>query len=424
MTPTAALIERLVPAGAIHDGDTSALDWLSTRGLPDPREEAWRYTPVAEVVSSLQAAVPATQQLVERNVVDALAGDHGGPRIVIVNGVYAPALSDLDRLRPGLWCGRLADLSPTQDAAPRWRDAALLVDGFQALNHIAGADGAAVLIDAGAQPPDPVHIVHVTSPGERAAVSHPRTVIDAGESSQVHVIETFCGLPGAAFTNASATLRIGRGADVTHHRIQAEAAATIHIGHTRVDQAAESRLHASSVMFGADIARHAIEVVLHGPDASVDLDGLYLPTGHQRHDTTVTVDHAASRCSSTQRFKGVVGDHARGSFSGRITVRSGTVATDASQSNANLLLCPTAQADTRPWLEIFADDVRCTHGATVGRLDDDALFYLRSRGIPLEESRSMLIDAFVREITDAITPTSLRDHLTASFDAIASGASS
>jgi Fe-S cluster assembly protein SufD len=357
-------------------------------------------------------------------VVDALAGEHGGPRIVFVNGVYAPALSDLDRLASGLWCGPIGDLSPAQDAAIGWRDEATLVDGFEALNRVACADGAAVLIEPGAQLPDPVHLVHLTVPGPHAAVSYTRTIIDAGEGCRAQIIETFCGLPGAAFTNASATVRVGRGADVTHHRIQAEGAATTHLGHTRVEQAAESRLHSSSVMFGADIARHAMEVVLNGPDARVDLDGLYLPTDRQRHDTTITVDHAASRCTSTQRFKGVVDGHAHGSFSGRIIVRPETVATDASQSSANLLLCPTAQADARPWLEIFADDVRCTHGTTVGRLDDGALFYLRSRGIPVEESRAMLIDAFVREITDSIDPTSLREHLTASLGVHACGASS
>ncbi|MBK8332598.1 MAG: SufD family Fe-S cluster assembly protein [Acidimicrobiaceae bacterium] len=138
-----------------------------------------------------------------------------------------------------------------------------------------------------------------------------------------------------------------------------------------------------------------------------------MTTGRQRHDTVVTVDHAASRCASTQRFTGVIDDHGRGSFSGEIIVRPGTVATDAHQSNRNLVLSPNAEADTRPWLQILADDVRCTHGATVGRLDDEALFYLRSRGIPLDEARTMLIGAFIRDVTDAIPHPSLRTHVAA-----------
>jgi Fe-S cluster assembly protein SufD len=170
-------------------------------------------------------------------------------------------------------------------------------------------------------------------------------------------------------------------------------------------------------MTGADIARLALDVVLDGREARTTLDGLYVPRHRQRHDHVVTVDHAASACTSRQRFKGIVGGHARGSFGGRIIVRPGTVATDASQSNHNLLLSSTAQADSQPWLEIFADDVRCTHGATVGRLDDDALFYLRSRGVPLAEARAMLIAAFADEVIARIAPESLRERVAATVHA-------
>jgi Fe-S cluster assembly protein SufD len=417
MTTTAMLLERLAPAGPTDETSARARSWLDTHGLPDARDEAWRYTPVNEIVSSLETATPATPRPLHRSVVDDLAGHHGGPRLVFVNGIYAPELSDRDRLPAGLWCGPIADLPPARAALAGSSSDDELVDGFQALNRAAGRDAAVVLADPGAEVPHPIHVVHIAAPGDRFAVSHPHTIIGAGDGSRLHVIETFTGLPGATLTNASTTIHIGVGATLAHHRIQTEAADAIHVGHTRVDQATGSQLRATSLMFGADIARDAIEVSLHGPDARTDLDGLYLPTGRQRHDTAITVDHAASRCTSTQQFKGVVDDHARGSFSGRIIVRPDTVATDAQQSNRNLLLSATAQADIRPWLEIFADDVRCTHGATVGRLDDDALFYLRSRGIPLEEGRSMLIDAFVREITDAITPASLRDHVTAALAA-------
>jgi Fe-S cluster assembly protein SufD len=157
---------------------------------------------------------------------------------------------------------------------------------------------------------------------------------------------------------------------------------------------------------------------LHRTDARADLDGLYLPRGDQRHDYVITVDHRASHCASTQRFTGIIDDHSRGSFSGHVLVRHGTTGTDAYQSNRNLVLAPTAQADTRPWLEILADDVRCTHGATVGRLDDDALLYLRSRGFPLEQSGAILVAAFAAEVIDGITPASLRNPVAATFAAL------
>lgn len=415
MTTTALLIDRLAPPAPAHATNARARSWLQVRGLPDAHDEAWRYTPVDEIISSLKTATPATSRPVPRSVVDDLAGDHGGPRLVFVNGFYAPALSDHDRRPAGLWCGPLAAVPPALAA----RAASLYddepVDGFQALNRAAGPAVATVLVDSGIELPDPIHIVHIAAPTDPFALSHPRTIVDVGDAGRAHVIETFTGLGGTAITNAVTSMRVGVGATLIRHRIQTEAPGAIHVGRTRVSQAAGSRLRATSVTVGADIARDAIDVGLLGADARVDLDGVYLPTGRRRHDTAVTVDHAASRCTDTQHFRGVVDDHARGSFSGRIIVRPGTVGTDAQQTNRNLLLSPTAQADSRPWLEIFADDVRCNHGATVGRLDDAALLYLRSRGIPLEQGRSMLIDAFVREITDTIAPDSLRDHVTATL---------
>jgi Fe-S cluster assembly protein SufD len=415
------LLDRLIPAGPPDPPSLRATNWLLTHGLPNPRDEAWRYSPVKEIMTRLTAATPASPKPVTPADVDRLAGRHGPNRLVLVNGVLVPALSDLDAHAAGTWIGRLSDLPSGTAPAPDPAGGGF-TDGFHALNRAAGGDPAVVIIEADAQPdadgpaPAPIHIVHVAVPGTTPEISHPRTVIDVGDRGHLRLIETFTGLPGSALTNACTTIRLGHASTLTHQRVQTEAPGATHIGHTHVSQAAESRYEASSLMLGADIARHAIDVTLHGPDAHVALTGLYRPAGHQRHDTAVRVDHAASRGTSTQAFKGIIDDHARGSFSGHIIVRADTIANDAHQTNRNLVLQPTAQADSRPWLEIFADDVRCTHGATVGRLDDDALFYLRSRGIPLYESRTMLIDAFVHEITDAIEPASLRDHITALID--------
>jgi Fe-S cluster assembly protein SufD len=239
-------------------------------------------------------------------------------------------------------------------------------------------------------------------------VSHPATVIVAGRDCSLSVVETYAGTPGPALTNASTTIRAGERARIRHWRIEAEATDAVHIGHTGVVQHEGAEVLLLSVLHGATIGRHAHDVVLAGPDARCDVVGLAVPAGRQVHDHLVTVEHAAARCTSTQRFRAVVDDRARSSFSGHVIVRPGTVATSADQSSHNLLLAPTAEADARPWLEILADDVRCTHGATVGRLDDDALFYLRSRGIPLAQARDVLIDAFVQELLDRIDCTPLR----------------
>ena len=422
MTPaTSALLDRLAPETGGGPRADRGRAWLDRHGLPTQRDEAWRYTPVDDVVRALEATGPAPADAgadVDRALVDGLAGDLGGPRLVVVNGFLVEHLCDTDA-GAGVWLGGADDLRPRPPAAAGATDEP--GDGFHALNWAAGRDVAAVLVDPRARVGAPVHVVHLAVPGPTATASHPRTVVRAGPGSTVHVVESYVGLPGAAVTNASTRIVAAEGACVTHHRVQAEADDAVHVGRTGIEQAAGSTVRSTSVTSGGRIARNALDVQLAGTGARADLDGLYLPTGRQRHDTVVTVDHRASGCTSTQRFRGVLDDHGRGSFSGHVIVRPGTTGTDASQSNRNLVLRPTAQADTRPWLEIFADDVRCSHGATVGRLDDDALFYLRSRGIPRAEARRMLVAAFAAEVLDPIEPAALRERAAAAFDRFAAG---
>lgn len=423
MSTSPSLLERLAPPAPQGSRAARGGTWLRRHGFPTARDEAWRYTPVEDIVAIFRFATPAAErgETVDRSMVDELAGRHGGARLVFVNGAIAPHLSDLDTSAGDLWLGGADRLGPRPRSA-RGRDDQP-VDGFHALNWAAGIDVAAVLAGPGAQVDEPVHVVHISSPGDAVSASHPRTVVRAAPGSRLRVIETYVGLPGSSITNASTRIVAAEGAAVTYHRVQSETPDAVHVGRAGIDQAAGSAVRVTSVMTGGRIARTAIDVRLAGSGASAVLDGLDLPTGSQRHDTAVTVDHRASECTSTQRFKGIVDGHARGSFSGHVIVRPGANGTDAHQSNHNLVLRPTAQADSRPWLEIFADDVRCTHGATVGRLDDDALFYLRSRGIPLAQSRRMLVAAFAAEIIDDITPVSLRDRVASAFELPAGEAS-
>jgi Fe-S cluster assembly protein SufD len=413
-----ALLQRLVPAAGTGGGRADrGRAWLAAHGLPDQRAEAWRYTPVDDVLAALEAASPAIAgcESVDRTVVDELAGRrHAGPRLVFVDGAFAPALSDVDPLPRGLRIGGADSLRsrPRPALAPDDQPG----DGFHALNWAAGRDVATVFVEPGVELAEPVEVVHLSAPGNEPTVSHPRTVVRAGPHSRLAVVETYAGQAGAYVTNASTRIVAGEGASITHHRLQAETTDAVHIGRTAIEQSRGSVVRSTSISTGSRIARSAIVVQLHGADASVELDGLYLPSGCQRHDHLVTVEHQASRGTSSQRFRGVVDDHARGSFSGHVVVRPGTTGTDARQENRNLLLQPAAQADTRPWLEILADDVRCTHGATVGRLDEEALFYLRSRGIAPDRARAMLVAAFAAEITDRISPAWLRARIRAELD--------
>lgn len=361
-------------------------------------KEAWLYTPVDEVNARTDAAARAVRSGAQVLLADVnrLAGQYDGPRIVFVNGFFAAELSHLDHLPAGLLAGRRVD------------------------EH----EVAVVIADDGVRYDRPVHVVHFAAPVDAlpaGVLSSPHTVIELGRNSRVAVVETYCGLDGSTVADASTTISIGDGAELDQCRIQVESPTALHIGETCIEQGSGSHLRHCSITVGGDIARNAITVLLDAPDATTELTGANITGLHQRHDTTVTVDHAASHCNSNQRFVGVVDDHGRGSFSGSIIVRPGTVATDAHQSNRNLVLDPNAEADTRPWLNILADDVRCTHGATVGRLDDDALFYLRSRGIALPDARSMLIEAFIRDMVDTIEHPSLREHVGAVVETIIAG---
>jgi Fe-S cluster assembly protein SufD len=401
----ASLLERLAPDGGADARAATVRAWFDAHGLPSSREEAWRYTAIADIAAALDRAdrAPSGEHGLTRAVVDELAGDHGGCRLVSVNGVLSSELSDVAHLPPGVQLGTAGPGSARSHDDP--------ADGFAALNELAGAEGTSLLVDAGVEVDGPLHLVHLTAPGRAVVGVHPRTAVRIGAGSAVDILETYAGLGGTSVTNASTKIVAGDSSRVTYHRLQTEADDSVHVGATRVHQAAGSEVQATSVMTGSSIARCAIDAHLAGPGAQVDLRGLYLARRDQRHDNVITVDHAVPHCRSTQLFKGVMDDQGRGSFTGHVIVRHGAAGTDSSQTNRNLVLSPTAQADTRPWLEIFADDVRCAHGATVGRLDDDALFYLRSRGIPFAESRALLVSAFAGEVVDGITPASLRDRI-------------
>ena len=384
-----------------------ARGWLTDHGLPSGRDEAWLYTPVDVLAATLAVARPAP--LVRARDLDAadierLAGHHEGPRLVCVNGLPAPELSRLHDLPPGVRVGS-SSASPTEapGAASPDRGAPC-----PALNPAGAPPPGVIAVDPGVDAGPPIQVVHLSVPGDALALTLPRTEVRAGEGGRVVVVEVFTGIGGEATTDAVTRIDAGPGAEVTLHRVQAETAGVIHVGHCRVEQAAGSAVALTSTVAGGDLSRVAIDVALRGEGARVAIDGLYLPGEGERHDNVVTVEHAVPSCTSVQRFKGVIADRGRGSFSGHVVVAPGADGTDSRQSNRSLLLGRSAQADTRPWLEIFADDVKCSHGATVGRLDDDALFYLRSRGIPLQEARPMLTEAFVAEVVEAVEPVSAR----------------
>jgi Fe-S cluster assembly protein SufD len=376
--------------------------------MPTHRDEAWRYTPAEELTDLLALAVrgSATFELA-RGQVDLMAGDHGGPRLVFVNGTFAPGASS-PRAAAGVTVGTVSELGQSTSTRPELDLDRL--DGFLALNALAGDDGAVITVDAEAS--DPIHIVHVAAPDlDTCLLTHPAAAVLIRPNARATIIESFVGFGGRALTNAATAIEVHDGGAVAYHRVQAESADAAHVGHVRIRAGRASTVRCTSFSLGGRIARTAFDITLRGDGSQLDLDGLYQPTGQQRHDQVITVEHAGSQTRSNQRFKGVVDDRARGSFTGHVMVPEGSSGIAADQTNHSLLLTPTAESDSRPWLEILADDVRCAHGATVGRLDEEAMFYLRSRGIPEPEARQVLIEGFTREIVDAVGIETLRDHL-------------
>jgi Fe-S cluster assembly protein SufD len=277
-----------------------------------------------------------------------------------------------------------------------------------ALNTSLAQDGAFVDI----APSTPVEgFVHLLFIGEgNDVMSHPRNLIVVGRGSQITVVETYVG-SGAYFTNTVTEVVAGEGAVVDHYKVECESLEAAHIGTLQVHQERSSTVISRCVSIGGRLVRNEINVALAGEGASITLDGLFILTGNQHCDNHTVIDHLRPHCDSVELYKGVLDQSARGIFDGRIIVRPDAQKTSSRQTNHNLLLSETAIVDSKPTLEIHNDDVKCNHGSTIGQLDEEALFYLRSRGIGAGEARSLLVSAFAGEIVDRMKVEAVREQV-------------
>ena len=394
----------------------SAFEWVGVHGFPTGKDEAWKYTRVAPILEiPFAPAEPGARRALSPGEVIELAGELGGPRLVFVNGYFVPELSVLKSLPEGVKLGSLGSAFAQEGEALEsllWRRFRERPQAFTALNAALGEDGAFVRIPAHTSVEEPIHLVFLSDAGATPLVSHPLSVVFAGAGSRVTIVETHAGIAGGIYlSNAVTEIVLDEGAVVEHYKVQNEAESAFHFAFMDVRQGRASRFSAHSVALGAALARHEVKVALEAPEAQVVLNGLYLPRGQQTLDNPTTIEHAAPHCTSSELYKGVVDGHGRGVFDGRVVVQPGAMKTDASQINKNLLLSASAQAYTRPRLEIFADDVKCAHGAAVGQLDDEALFYLRTRGIPRQAARDLLTDAFASEMLELIQVPPLRSRV-------------
>jgi Fe-S cluster assembly protein SufD len=292
------------------------------------------------------------------------------------------------------------------------RAAAFANAPFVALNAASFVDGVVVTIDAHVECALPVHVVHVAVPGETPVAMHPRTLVIAGAGSKLTLIESFVSAGGGTYlTNAVTEILAGAGANVTHVKIQTEGPDGWHVASVAGHQERGSSIVSHNLSFGAALTRNDIGSRLDGPGAECRLYGLYVADGKQHVDNHTWLDHASPNCPSWEMYKGLLAGEARAVFCGRIVVRDGAQKTDAKQSNKNLILGHGALVFTRPQLEIHANDVKCTHGATIGRLDEEALFYLRTRGIGKDEARNVMTRAFADDLIDLIPVPAVRELL-------------
>ena len=395
-----------------------AIDYFSDYGFPSPRDEEWKYTDVAPVGQIAFQPAGNGQTQITRHRLDLLPfADIQCPRMVFVNGFFSSSLSSLEGLPEGVRVGNLqsglASFPEILEAhLGRYGDYHASGNVFDALNQACTADGAFVHIRFGTVLQEPIHVLFLTTGGEQPVVTHPRNLIVAEKSSQAQVVETYLSLTDEVhFTNPVTELVTGDNATLEHYKLVSENLHAFHIGALHGYQSRDSHLSTHSFTLGGKLVRHNLTAVLDGTGADCSLRGLYLLRGQQHVDNHTKLDHAQPHGSSRELYKGILDEQATGVFHGRILVRPGAQKTDSKQTNNNLLLSNQSLVNTKPQLEIYADDVKCTHGATIGQIDKDALFYLRSRGIDEKAARSLLIYAFANDMIAPMRVATLRKQL-------------
>ncbi len=389
----------------------AAMGRFADLGLPSTRDEDWRFTSLAPIAEGGFALPPAAE--VSRAAIEAFLVDAAWPTLVFVNGRYSEALSRPGALPSGV---RLQHLSRALHETPdivrsHLERGATEAAALTALNTAFLSDGLLLTVERGVEMDTPIQVLYLAAGSERIAIS-PRNLIVLGEGARAAVLECYAALADAPyFTNAVTDVTLGAGARLDHWKVQRESERAYHVGTTDVRQARDSELESFAFSLGGALSRTNTYTLLDGEGAHCTLNGLYVGHGRQHLDHQTRVEHAAPGCTSHEVYKGILDDQAHAVFNGKVYVRPEAQKTDGKQTNKNLLLSDGAKVDTKPQLEIFADDVRCTHGATVGRLDEVALFYLRSRGLPAPRARRILTYAFAADVIEEIRNSAVAVHL-------------
>ena len=406
------------PAGATMPSvRREALARFQEQGLPGAKDEDWRFTPLAALAQTRFGPAAPGRVPSEAEVDRLQAGERHWHRLVFLNGRLHTGLSRIGRLPAGTRIGSL-ERALRVDATILGRHFAGIAGfgqhAFTALNTALFEDGACLYVPPGVELDRPIELLFLSDPGTESPAVQPRNLILLGANSRASVIETFRTLgDGVHFTNPVTEAVVGPGAHLTHGKLGLESELAFHVGRTVVRNERDSLLTSFSVTMGGRLHRNDLDVLMDGPGCHVTLQGLYMGRGEQLVDNHTSIRHAHPACASREVYVGVLDDRSHGVFNGKVYVTPEAQQTDGKQTNRNLLLSDRARVDTKPQLEIFADDVKCTHGATVGRLDQTALFYLQSRGIATPLARKILTYAFAAEVLEEIPFEGVRHRLEA-----------
>ena len=403
-----------VPAG-VQSMRRAAFDRFATLGFPTTKNEDWHFTSVAPIAEQEFTLLTAKTGDVKRADVERFTfGATDWYTMVFVNGRFAPELSALPKLPAGVIVRDLASAWQTSpESADRiGRTASYDNAAFTALNTAFMYDGAVIEIAKDTEVRRPIHLLYVTDATAAKTMMHPRNLVLVGRNARATVIESYVSTSDAMYlVNAVTEVSVGEGATLRHYKMQREGRRAFHVGTIEAHQARDSHYVSFSFATGAELSRTNIYTTLDGEGCGATLNGLYMLDGEQTCDHQTQIIHAQPNCFSRELYKGVLDDRSHGVFNGKVYVHPIAQKTDGKQTNNTLLLSDTAHIDTKPQLEIFADDVKCTHGATVGQIDQMALFYLKSRGIDRALARRLLTYAFAADVLETIEVEAVREGL-------------
>jgi Fe-S cluster assembly protein SufD len=421
---------RLLEQTASPDTDLELLRSLRTQSklliqeqaFPTTRDEEWRFTDLSSLLQVSFEPLTAQPVVSSEQIAPFTFPEAADSRLVFVNGVYQPQLSSVKGLPKDLWVGSLSELLAGKQEGAITLQSRLshylgkqpgAAELFTALNTANLTDAAIIWAPKSLVVETPIHLLFVSTAASSPVFSQPRCLVVAEPNSALTLVEEYVGLDdGVYFTNSVTEVWVEANAQVNHSRIQRESKAAFHIGKTAVSQARDSRYTCNAISLGGKVSRHNPEIFQAGEQTETHLNGLTIALNDQLSDTHSAIAYSKPHGSSRQLHKCIIGDKAHGVFNGKVFVPQAAQLTDAGQLNRNLLLSPKARIDTKPQLEIVADNVKCTHGATVGQLDTDEVFYLQSRGIDAASARSLLVYAFAYEVIEQVAIASLQQTLT------------